>query len=274
MRLLTILIVVITATLRGQENVSVNLYKSTQLIFQDKIVDYHVGTENVLIEVEIRENIAILKAVEEDDFVETNLYVSTKSGYHYNFIINYDQDPKNQTRLISLDNAIVKPTDYTILSKKEKITRNQEIEKGGIATQVVNDKRRVKRMFQQYDKIILRYVNHYYQDQKLYYKLEIENKSNQDFQIEFIKFFKRIKPKGSRKSDTRKAFIENQDYELLLGKDVIGSDSKETYVYQFNKFSLNKEQKLLIDLKEKNGNRDMELLVDSRLTNDPLSIKN
>ena len=264
----------------GQQTVPVNLYKSTQLVFQDKLKTPKVGTENLHVKYSVDGNVLFLNAkASKGKFIPTNLYVHTVKGYHYNFTLKYQDTASKWTRLILLEDAIIKPHQVKrtrgILSEKNQYIEDLTTLNGENNLQyVLEDKRIVKRSYAKFDDVYLRYVNHYYKNQFVYYKLQIDNNSKQDYIIDFLKFFIQTKGKGKGKSNTKKLLKLDADYTWLYGKRSIGSQEKIIIVLKFRKMSLNKEQKLLIDLKEKNGSRDLQLKINSRLINKPLSFKN
>jgi hypothetical protein len=264
-------------SLQSQEKIPINLYKSTQIIFNDKIENIIIGTGDLQIKkTRLGNVISLIAKAQHKDFVNTNLYVSTQKGFHYNFSLVYENQPKSWTIPINEELATIKP--LKTVSKKELLNNTPTLNKNfdnEVLKALLADRRRAKRYYERFDDIYLRYVNHYYYNQHVYYKLEITNSSNQDYIIDFFKVFIDTKGKkgNKKKSNTRKLLLLDKDYTSIYGKDSINPKETITMIFMFSKLSLNKEQKLSLELKEKNGNRDLILQLRSRLVNDPYALK-
>jgi hypothetical protein len=264
------IITLLTVKVQAQDTIPINLHKSTQLIFNKEINDMIVGTGDLQVQMTKLNNvISFISKAEKKDFVNTNLYVNTKDGYHYNFNIIFKETAKKWTIPINEELATVKPI------KKKKTENETSINSTTILKSLLADKRRAKKYYNRFDDVYFRYVNHYYYNQFVYYKLEITNSSNQDFIISFLKIFVDTKGKrgDTKKSDTRKLLLLDKDYSNIYGSNFIKPEATVTIILKFKKLSLNKEQKLTLELKEKNGNRDLTLNLNSRLVNDPYDIK-
>lgn len=269
-----LLLVISIITIQAQDTIPINLYKSTQLVFNQKIKNIVIGTGGLQIQKTVLDNvISLISKSQKKDFVNTNLYISTKNGFHYNFEILYKERPKKWTIAIKEDAATIKPSKITNLTSSG--FKNIEIQKTDlnnlILKSVLLDKKRAKRYYKRFDNIYFRYVNHYYYNQFIYYKLEITNSSNQDFIIDFLKIFidTKGKKRSIKKSNTRKLLRLNDDYTLINGDNFINASKTTTIVLKLKKISLNKEQKITFELKEKNGNRDLNLNLNSWLVNSP-----
>ena len=275
---LTIFFLIFSNLLLSQKKIPINLYKSTQLIFNLELKEVIVGTGETQVLLNKKENlISLVSIASKKDFITTNLFVSTKEGYHFNFDLVYKEFSDKWTFPIDDSYSIIKPK-----IKEEKIVLNTEnlkkkLEKdNSILEKVLKDKRRLKRYRSRFDDIIFSYINHYYLNQEIYYKIKIENKSNQDYQIDYIKFFVDTKGKkniqNNKKSNTRRLLKNNKDYFLINDYQNIKSNKELILVYKFKKISFNKEQKFVLELKEEKGNRDLILELPSRLVNDPLKL--
>lgn len=276
-KILLFIILLSTCNLQSQEIIPINLYKSTQLIFNDKIENIIIGTGDLQIQNKLLGNvISLIGKAQKKEFVNTNLYISTKNGFHYNFSLVYIDKPKSWTIPISEELATIKPLKK---NKKEEIlntipTLNKNLD-DQVLKALLTDKRSAKRYYTRFDDMYLKYNNHYYYNQYVYYKLEVTNSSNQDYIIDFLKVFIDTKGKkgNTKKSNTRKLLILDKDYTAIYGTESINPKETITIIFKFNKLSLNKEQKLSLELKEKNGNRDLILQLRSRLVNDPYALK-
>lgn len=261
---------VFTALAFGQDTLYVNLFKTQPIVFEDDIVTVSKGTDGVqLNHIVENKNVLILKSkVEKKNFIPTTLYIKTAQGYHYNFLVKYSENPSIQLKSISLSAAALKPTAVNSYPTKLKTSQPTQ----NTLTKVLADKRKLKRHYARFDQVYLRFVNHYYVDGAVYYKFEIDNQSSFDYLIEYFKFFIQTKGNGKKESNTKKLFEEGTDYSLIHGHHNLKPEESRFFVLKFNKFSLNKEQNLIVELKEKSGGRDLFLKINSRLVNQPLTL--
>ncbi|HAO13998.1 MAG TPA: hypothetical protein DDE71_00300 [Tenacibaculum sp.] len=268
-----LVLLLITTKTFSQDTIPINLFKSTQLVFDLKPKDVVIGTGELQVEKKVLGNvISLISKSEKKDFVTTNMYVNTKEGNHFNFMLCYKDTSNQWIYPIDKNSAFIKPKIKKVSETKNQI--NLETINNEIVNSIIDDPRKTKRYFDKFDDIYFNYINHYYENQYTYYKLEIDNNSNQDYIIDYVKFFVNTEgKKGSKKkSSTRKLLRQKEHYTRLYGKDTIPPKANVIYIYKFKKISLNKEQKLVVELKEKSGNRDLNLKLNSRLVNKPLTV--
>lgn len=254
----------------GQDTLYVNLFKTQPVVFQDDIITVSKGTDGVQLNHTIEnKNVLILKSItEKKSFIPTTLYIKTALGYHYNFLVEYSENLSIELKSVSLDAAALKPIATNSYPNPTKLITKQQ----NALTKVLADKGKLKRHYARFDKVYLRFLNHYYVDGVVYYKFEIDNQSSFDYLIEYFKFFVQTKGKGKGESNSKKLFENGKDYNLIHGVDNVKPNEHRVFVLKFNKFSLNKEQNLIVELKEKSGGRDLFLKINSRLINQPLTL--
>lgn len=264
----SIFLLFLSGAVYSQDTLRVNIFKTQPYVFEDKIITVSKGTDGEQLNHSIEnDNVLILKSkIGINDFVPTTLYVKTEKGYHYNFLVEYAQKIAIGLKQIPLDRAAIKPVK----------TMSNSIEKHAVNTgnlgKTLKDKRRLKRHYARFDSVYLRFINHYYADQEVYYKIEVDNKSSFDYLIEYFKFFVATTTNKQKESNSRTLLKPGVDYEIMHAQEGIGPQNTGTFVFKFKKFSLNKEQRFLIQLKEKNGGRDLFLTINSRLINQPLTL--
>ena len=91
----------------------------------------------------------------------------------------------------------------------------------------------------------------------IFYRIKIKNKSNINYDIDFIRFYVR-----DIKTAKRTVTQEQEVYPIYsygLGDDTIEGQSSTQYVFALNKVPLSKDKALFIELYEKDGSRHMYL---------------
>jgi len=106
----------------------------------------------------------------------------------------------------------------------------------------------------------------YYNNNEIYIQFRIENKETVDLDINFINYsiatnYK--KSSSNQKVQTQPLFIYNTP------KRIKGL-SENYFVAVFDKFTLDKHKKLVVDLDELNGNRGISLSIEHSLINNPI----
>lgn len=94
-------------------------------------------------------------------------------------------------------------------------------------------------------------------DNTLYYKVKIENRSNINYDIDFIRFYVRDLETAKR-TVTQERELETVHSYGTDDKTVEGQHS-EQYVFALDKFPITKDKALIMEIYEKNGGRHLYL---------------
>ncbi len=102
-------------------------------------------------------------------------------------------------------------------------------------------------------KLILQGI--YIHDHLLWFKLKLENSSDIDFESENIRFSVKDKHSGKRTA------VQETDLSPLWRNpdQKVAGQSEQDFVFAFPSFTINKHKKLLIQISEKNGERQLIL---------------
>ena len=95
----------------------------------------------------------------------------------------------------------------------------------------------------------------------LYFKLEVQNRSNISYDIEMLRFFIKDEIKSKR---TASQEIEIQPVYISGDTSVVKEQSKNILVYSLPKFTIPDKKFLSIQLIEKNGGRHLHLNILNR----------
>ena len=102
--------------------------------------------------------------------------------------------------------------------------------------------------------------------EELYFVIQIENKSTLDYDLNFLNLSIETRQKGKKKS-LQKLFQEPIFKYKLPQRITEGEVVK--LVYAMHKFSISNDRRLVLELNEKNGERDLKLKVSHKYINNP-----
>ncbi len=204
-----------------------------------------------------------------EEIEETNIAVKTIDNKYYNFIINYRDD------ITELEKTIESSLEDIAIEKAVKeLARIEELEQKKAFKEmydlILNDNGYLRtRNYAIKDKISILLKGTYYKDQKLYLYFELDNKTKIDFIIERLNFFV-VNKKGITKSESKNLiealdiYSPTDDINNLLGKKEI--------IFVIDKFTLNNDKKLLLEIIESQGERNIEFDISSSIINNSKTI--
>ncbi len=228
--------------------------KTTSVIFPEAIINVDRGSRDILAQkVKGVENILQLKAGK-TDFPETNLTVITSDGKIYHLFVNYSSHPQDLIIEIGKEPKETMPAILKSTISEPDLSKysNSIVTKGKRGRIVGHSKYNVS--------LFLKGI--YIQDNAIFYHLQLNNRSNIDYDIDFLKFYikdkKQLKRTATQETEVKPRYKHGNDA-------FIKSNSKLDLVYVFEKFTIPNARHLLIELYEKNGGRNLDLFVKNRM---------
>ena len=214
--------------------------KTISLVFPFPILHVDRGTKDVLVlPIKEADNILLVKAASKD-FLETNLSVVTGDGNVYSFIVCYNRNPDNWViHLPSQSNASIQTYANGILD-------NPAIMRG-IRNRKWDMQCRVNGI--------------YIKDNVMFFQLTLENESQIDYTIDFVRFYVRDRKKGKRT-----AIQENELKPLYVAGNLsqVKANSSSALVVALDKFTIPDAKYLAIEMNEKNGGRNLLLKLSNK----------
>lgn len=206
--------------------------------------------------------------------VESNLLAITANGQVYSFILKYADTLQKLNYFISEQESIgnEKPSP-NFLSTGEKtssaidtLTLDQfMIYKQTCSELLVNSKKKLIRSKRK-NQIRLSVKNSVYKNNALYFSMEIENKSNIDYDVNFLGFFISNSDGLKKKSSQT---ISKEPIFTYLQPSKIKAKTKSKFMVVFSKFTIDNHKKMMVELNEANGERNIRLKIARRLINNP-----
>jgi conjugative transposon TraN protein len=232
---------------------SITFYKTTNLIFPYAIKSVDRGSADIIVQkAKGVENILQLKAAKQN-FRETNLTVITADGKFYSYIVDYsDNSPVLNLQFLKDSDEEAKTSFSSGINESDVQT---------IARKIVGEKRTIYRVKDKRYGMKLQLRGLYINEDVIYYQIELQNRSNINYDIDQFRFFirdqKKLKRTASQEMEIRPFYI-NGDTATVQGQ------SEHLFVFALPKFTIPDMKFLYVQLMEKNGGRNLELKIHNK----------
>lgn len=280
-KLLFLAIALFATVLQAQESknektvtIDVNTDMFVQIVFKTPVQSLRVGMPNV-VEAQYNDNIITVQALVEE--LKTNLTVKTSDGMYYSFILKGTTEvPRLFYEITPLQavNAAAPILMGNIPDKSEKgDNKKQELTAPKSIDEKVLDKSGYlsNRNVAEYRKVELSINGVYINNGKLYFLMQVRNRSNIRYNVNKLSFATASIKKAKKQIDA-----EEQEFEPLYFYPEfteIKPKGKVKFVAVFNKFTLNSDKEMEITLTEQDGERVVRLLIDTETISNAENIK-
>lgn len=235
--------------------------KTSHLLFPSPIRYVDLGSENLVAnKAEDIANVLRIKSTVRNFEDETNFSVITEDGKFYNFDVFYSSYPDTLSYdLMKLERTHEKEHSTDVLFeelKGESSSMNELIMK----TLYKIPRSTVKHIGSKSFGVQLLLKSLYVYEGKFYFILQIKNKSNISYEVDFLSFKIVDKKNLKRTVVQEKVLSPLRTYEALAQID---HQSEEKILYLLDQFTLLDDQVLEIELMEKNGRRHQKIHVEN-----------
>jgi conjugative transposon TraN protein len=235
--------------------------KTSHLIFPAAIRYVDLGSEYLIAaKADDAENVLRIKASLREFEPETNFSVITNDGHFYSFNVNYSSCPEILSYdLQTMQKTVDKSAGADVLFEE---LGNNSPSLTGLLLQTIykNDKRIVKHIGAKSFGIQFILKGIYIHNGKYYFHMELRNKTNVPFEIDFINFKVVDKKTAKRTVVQQRALKPLRSYKPLDG--IIGKSTQQN-VFLLDQFTIADDKVLQIEIFEKNGGRNQILQVEN-----------
>jgi hypothetical protein len=239
------------------DTIYANDKKNVALFFPEPIRQGITGTSNFIFTYnrEKEQHFGLLQATPGE---ESNLLTVTKNGHVYSYILKYKEQLSqlnyfitekerigNEQPIVIKQRPIAKPINRTAYFQKF----SEYLLKSKYKSVASKRKRGIKLQLQ---KVV-------YNASEVYLVLEIKNKSEIDFEIDYLNIYS-VNGNKKRKASYQKLLME-ADYKHDM-PNTIKAEQSHRLVYVMPKFVLGDNEKLMIALQEEKGSRKLILIKD------------
>ncbi len=201
---------------------------------------------------------------------ESNLLVVNRDGTVFSYILQYKAQLSKLNYFIPRTSSIGNerqfvndsiPSESSTYSIGDKMHYYQKFCK-----YLLDRKQRIGRIKKRNEGIVLSVENIVFDKEELYFVIQIENKSSLDYDLNFLNLSIETRQKGKRKSLQRlyqePFYKHNIPSKIAEGKII-------RFVYVLPKFSLSNDRRAILELNEKDGERNIQLKISHRFINNP-----
>lgn len=272
--ILTSLALFIMASTMAQENsvldtIYANDQKNVALFFPEPIRQGITGSENFVFTYN-REKLQYFGLLQAKPGKESNLLVINRNGSIFSYIVRYKQNLSKLNYFIPTSNSVgnEKPVvaDSMTVARFEEKVGNRAYYYQQFCSYLLERKQKIGRIKTRSEGIVLSIENIVFDREKLYFVIQIENKSTLDYDLNFLNLSVLTRQKGKRKSLQR---LYRQPLYTHNRPSKIAENENERLVYVLPKFSISNDRRALLELNEKNGERNLKLKVSHKYINNP-----
>ena len=251
------------------DTIYANDTKNVALFFPEPIRQGITGSDNFVFSYN-REKEQYFGLLQAKPGKESNLLVVNRNGAIFSYIVSYKKQLSKLNYFIPLSNSIgnEKPivTDSIQVVTSEKNVDNRTYYYQKFCSYLLNRNQRIGRIKKRTQGIVLTIENVVFDKEELYFVIQIENNSTMDYDLNFLNLSIETRQKGKRKS------LQSLYQELIYKHHLpskIAEGKMVRLVYVMPKFSLSNDRRAILELNEKDGERNIKLNISHRYINNP-----
>ncbi|MBU2950009.1 conjugative transposon protein TraN [Tamlana agarivorans] len=268
------LIMLISALAEAQtteilDTIYANDSKNVALFFPEPIRQGITGSENFVFTYN-REKEQYFGLLQAQPGKESNLLVINRNGSIFSYIVRYKALLSKLNYFIPLSNSIgnenPKVADSIQTKTSEKGINNSMYYYQRFCSYLLDKRQYLGRYIRRNDGVILRLENIVFDKEELYFVIQIRNNSSLDYDLNFLNLSVETRQKGKKKS-LQRLYQEPIFKHHMPSK--IAENEMVRFIYVMPKFSLSNNHRILLDLNEKDGERNIEMKISHKYINNP-----
>lgn len=251
------------------DTIYANDTKNVALFFPEPIRQGITGSDNFVFTYN-REKEQYFGLLQAKPGKESNLLVVNRNGAIFSYIVRYKTQLAKLNYFIPISSSIGNEKPIVVETEKDYSTeksvdyKNYYYEK--FCTYLLENKQRIGRITKQNEGIVLSVENIVFDKEELYFVIQIKNNSTLDYDLNLLNLSIETRQKGKRKS------LQSLYQEPIYKHDLpskIAEGKMIRFVYVLPKFSLSNDRRAILELNEKDGERNIELKISHRFINNP-----
>lgn len=251
------------------DTIYANDQKNVALFFPEPIRQGITGSDNFVFTYN-RESEQYLGLLQAKPGKESNLLVVNRDGSVFSYIIKYKERLSKLNYFIPMSSRIgnerpIANDSIEVANSEVKITTKERYYKR-FCSYLLDRKQRMSRLKRRKEGIVLSVENIVFDKDELYFVIQIKNNSSLDYDLNFLNLSIETRQKGKKKS------LQKLYQEPLFQYNVpsrIAKNETVRLVYVLPKFSLSNERRAVLELNEKDGERNLKLKIAHRVINNP-----
>lgn len=251
------------------DTIYANEHKNVALFFPEPIRQGITGSDNFVFTYN-REKEQYFGLLQAKPGRESNLLIINTDGSVFSYIVRYSERLTKLNYFIPESNKIGKEKPVKTLGKTLVDTANVIADKSPYYAQfssyLLQKKQKICRIRKQEQGIVLSIENIVFDKEELYFVIQIENRSALDYDLNFLNLSVETRKKGKKKS--LQTLYREPIYKYNVPSEIAKNETVKM-VYVLPKFSISDDRRAVLDLNEKNGERNIKLKISHRYINNP-----
>lgn len=250
------------------DTIYANDTKNVALFFPSPIRQGIVGNEDFVFTYnrEFKQYFGLLQA---KPGLESNLLIISEDGSVFSYIVRYKHHLKKLNYFISKSGSIgnEKPLSTDSIERiPEETVDPKKLYYTKFSKHVLNQKRGGSKAKKRKEKMLLSLEEIVFDKDEFYFLIQITNNSSLDYDLNFLNLSVEIRKKVKKKSLQqlyKEPVLKYNLPERIAAKETV------KLVYVIPKFSISKKRRAVLELNEKDGERNLKLKIPNRLINHP-----
>ncbi|RFN60310.1 DUF4138 domain-containing protein [Marixanthomonas ophiurae] len=251
------------------DTIYANDQKNVALFFPEPIRQGITGSDNFVFTYN-REKEQYFGLLQAKPGKESNLLVVNRNGSVFSYIVRYKKQLTKLNYFVSKSGSI--GNEKPIFADSAKVDESKTALENNIyyyqkfCSYLLDRKQRIGRIKKRNEGIVLSVENIVFDKEELYFVIQIENRSTLDYYLNFLKLSVETRQKGKKKSLQR--LYQKPIFKYNLPSKV-AENQTERLVYVLPKFSISNDRRAVLELNEKNGEKNLKLKISHRFINNP-----
>ena len=256
-------------TITVLDTIYANDTKNVALFFPEPIRQGITGSDNFVFTYN-REKQQYFGLLQAKPGKESNLLVINRNGSIFSYIVRYKSQLSKLNYFVLKSSSIgnEKPilNDTIKVAKIKDAVDNKTFYYTKFSSYLLSRKQKIGTIQKRNQGVVLSVENIVFDKEELYFVIRVENKSTLDYDLNFLNLSVETRQKGKKKSLQKlfqtPIFKYNVPSRIAEGKVA-------RLVYVMPKFSIGDDRRLVVELNEKDGERDLKLKVSHKYINNP-----
>ena len=256
-------------TINRLDTIYANDTKNVALFFPEPIRQGITGSESFVFTYN-REKEQYFGLLQATPGKESNLLVINRNGSIFSYIVRYKAQLSKLNYFIpmtsSIGNEKPKVADSIQTETSEKSIANNTYYYQNFCSYLLDRRQYLGRYISRNDGVILRVENIVFDKDELYFVIQIRNNSTLDYDLNFLNLSIETRQKGKKKSLQR--LYKKPIFKYNLPSKIVVNETVR-FVYVMPKFSLSNDRRIILELNEKDGERNIDMKISHKYINNP-----
>jgi hypothetical protein len=200
----------------------------------------------------------------------SNLLVINTNGSIFSYIVSYREQLEKLIHFVPQSESIgfeqPKFTEGSDSTNVANLFTDKTFYYERFCSYLLTRKQKIGSIQKRMHGIVLSLENIVFDKEELYFVVKIENKSSLDYDLNFLDISTQTRKQGKKKSLQQISQLTNFKYNVPTKVD---ENQIKRMVYVLPKFSLSNDKMVVLELNEKNGERNIKLKVSNKYINNP-----